>query len=142
MDKLLPELPGILNLAIAGYKRLRKRGHFVQPESAKEAADELIRTDVKAFIEDECWFGPKEEVECGDVYFAYRRYCEANGYKPKDHRQFGRLLRQAVKPHVVTKHRPCDPNSNGKERKPTYHGIMVEFGGRNDDAPGRNARGQ
>ena len=54
--KLLKELPGILNWAIAGYRRLHKRGHFVQPKSSQEAADEIemLAAPVKAFIRDRC----------------------------------------------------------------------------------------
>src|SRR5262249_11754127 len=34
--KLVPELPGILNLALDGLDRFRKRGYFRQPASSKE----------------------------------------------------------------------------------------------------------
>ena len=40
-DKLLLELPGILQWAIKGWQRLKARGHFLQPDSSKEAIEEL-----------------------------------------------------------------------------------------------------
>src|SRR5690606_10348188 len=40
-ERLLEELPGILNWSLTGLKRLLKRGYFVQPESAAEAIEEL-----------------------------------------------------------------------------------------------------
>ena len=40
-DRLLGELPGILNWAIAGWQRLRERGRFRQPTAADEMVDEL-----------------------------------------------------------------------------------------------------
>jgi P4 family phage/plasmid primase-like protien len=36
-SRLLTELPGVLNWAIEGWRRLQERGHFVQPESAADA---------------------------------------------------------------------------------------------------------
>jgi putative DNA primase/helicase len=40
-NKLAAELPGILNWAIEGYRRLSERGFFVQPESAREAVEAI-----------------------------------------------------------------------------------------------------
>ena len=40
-EKLRGELPGILLWAIAGWQRLRERGHFVQPEAGRELAGEM-----------------------------------------------------------------------------------------------------
>ena len=39
--RLAAELPRILNWAITGWKRLRARGHFVQPPSGQPLVDEL-----------------------------------------------------------------------------------------------------
>ncbi len=33
-DRLVAELPGILLWAMEGWRRLRERGHFVQPKTA------------------------------------------------------------------------------------------------------------
>src|SRR5215472_14612033 len=38
--RLLTELPGILNWALVGYLRLRERGYFIQPASAREAVED------------------------------------------------------------------------------------------------------
>ncbi len=40
-NKLTAELSGILNWAIAGYRRLRKRGHFIMPKSSLDAVDDM-----------------------------------------------------------------------------------------------------
>ena len=40
-DKLRTELQGILNWAIVGYRRLRDRGHFVQPANARELIEQI-----------------------------------------------------------------------------------------------------
>src|SRR5262249_57368894 len=39
--RLLTELPGILNWAVHGYRRLRQRGYFAQPASARQAIEDL-----------------------------------------------------------------------------------------------------
>src|SRR5262249_29496160 len=53
--RLLTELPGILNWALHGYRRLRQRGYFLQPASACEAIEqvEMLASPTKAFI-NEC----------------------------------------------------------------------------------------
>ena len=46
--KLLTELPGILNCAVAGLGPVERRGHFQQPELAKEAVEQLGSGPIKA----------------------------------------------------------------------------------------------
>src|SRR5262249_9791470 len=50
--RLLTELPGILNWAVHGYRRLRQRGYFVPPATAREALEDLevLASPIKAFI--------------------------------------------------------------------------------------------
>lgn len=52
--KLLSELPGILNWALGGLDRLKKRGVFVQPSSGEAAMRDLVRKTVPvlAFAQD------------------------------------------------------------------------------------------
>jgi putative DNA primase/helicase len=40
-SRLLRQLPGVLNWALAGYRRLQQRGHFLQPDSARDAIADL-----------------------------------------------------------------------------------------------------
>ena len=40
-DRLLAELPGILLWSIEGWRRLRERGRFVQPDSATELLSDM-----------------------------------------------------------------------------------------------------
>jgi putative DNA primase/helicase len=48
---LMAELPGILSWALEGYRRIRHRGHFVQPASAVEAVADLkvLAAPIKGF---------------------------------------------------------------------------------------------
>ena len=64
-DQLLAEASGIFNWALDGLDRLEERGHFIQPESAREALSQLedMSSPIGAFIRDLCDVGPSFEVE-------------------------------------------------------------------------------
>ena len=68
--RLLDEIPGILHWAIDGWKRLRKRGHFVQPSSVEEAIQELedLSSPVGAFVREKCMFGSGYRCDLNDDY--------------------------------------------------------------------------
>ena len=74
MSKLLAELPGILNWSIKGYRRLRERGHFVQPRNALEKLDqiEMLAAPVKAFLRDRCEIGPGFKVGIDDLFHDWK----------------------------------------------------------------------
>ncbi len=89
--RLLSELPGILNWALDGWERLQKRGHFIQPESARDEVEALANgsNPVPRFVEDECAVDDEYTVDGDDespklkvwtlkddLYRAYRRWCE------------------------------------------------------------------
>jgi putative DNA primase/helicase len=107
-DRLLTELPGILNWAIAGLARLRQRGHFVQPSSAAEAVQALedLSSPIAAFLRDRCELTPHREVVIDHLYEAWTEWAKAQGRdRPGTAQVFGRDLRAAfpalktVKPH-------------------------------------------
>lgn len=105
-DKLLAELPRILNWSIEGPQRLRKRGHFIQPASAAEAVRELedLSSPVGAFIREKCELGPGCTVEINRLFEAWCDWCKTQG---RDHpgtaQSFGRDLRAAC-PGLETSH--------------------------------------
>lgn len=104
-DKLLAELPGILNWAIAGWQQLRERGHFVQPGSAQEAMRELedLASPVGAFVRDWCVVGADQRAWVGDLYAAFGRWCAEDGRSKVISKQmFGRNLLAAV-PTISTR---------------------------------------
>jgi putative DNA primase/helicase len=98
LAKLLPELPGILLWAIEGWRRLRERGRFVQPQSGIELMEQLedLASPVGAFIRQRCAVGPGEMVEVADLYTAWCNWCETVGMKTGTTQIFGRDLRAAV----------------------------------------------
>jgi P4 family phage/plasmid primase-like protien len=71
-DRLLGELPGILNWAIEGWRRLHERGHFVVPTSVRDVVQEIedLSSPVSAFVRDECVVGPGHRVVVDVLYDA------------------------------------------------------------------------
>ncbi|MBR1156300.1 phage/plasmid primase, P4 family [Bradyrhizobium sp. JYMT SZCCT0428] len=98
-DRLLGELGGILNWAIEGYQRLHERGHFLQPENAREEIEaiEMLGSPVKAFIRDRCDVAPGNRVAVDDCFDAWIHWCEEQGHRaPGTKEWFGRNLNSAV----------------------------------------------
>jgi putative DNA primase/helicase len=79
--RLIPELPSILNWAIAGWKRLRARGKFVQPESGRVMIDELTKLSsrITTFLADACEIDPSYQEAIPHVYLAWCHWCESQG---------------------------------------------------------------
>ena len=69
-ERLLAERPGILLWAIEGLRRLRERGHFVQPASGREMIGELedLSSPIGAFIRDLCVVGVEREILVRDLF--------------------------------------------------------------------------
>jgi putative DNA primase/helicase len=118
--KLLAELPGILLWAVEGWRRLRERGRFTQPDSAIELLEDMsdLSSPVGQFIHDCCLTGPEYHVSVADLYRAWQIWCERKGRKQAGTEQtFGRDLLAAVSGigHYRTR--------NGDQRSRGYQGI-------------------
>jgi putative DNA primase/helicase len=120
IDRLLAELPGILNWSIEGWKRLRKRGHFKQPKSSRDLMQELedIASPIKAFIRDCCDVDPYVETACDLLYETWRIWCGGQGRNPTAQPTFGRDLRAAIPSLKVVQH-----NTDVKKGQRFYKGI-------------------
>jgi phage/plasmid-associated DNA primase len=85
---------------------------------------------ISAFVRDECHRGAKCEIEVGELYKAWKDWCEGNGVKPGSVQTFGSDLRAAVpelrgfKPHgkkrryagiTLTTHNGASRGSSGSE---------------------------
>jgi putative DNA primase/helicase len=120
-DRLLAELTGILNWALAGLVRLRHHGHFVQPASSIEAAQALedLGSPVGAFLRDCCRTGPQFRVERSELYRRWCDWCETQG---RDHpgalETFGRDLRAAL-PMIKS----TQPRNDDGGRRRFYQGV-------------------
>jgi phage/plasmid-associated DNA primase len=106
---------------VAGLERLRRRGRFQQPASAREAIQELedLGSPVSAFTRERCTVAPGRSVPVQTLYDAWKAWCEAQG---RDHsgtvQTFGRDLRAVVPGLKVTQ-----PRSAGQAR--VYEGIAL-----------------
>jgi putative DNA primase/helicase len=121
-DRLLAELPGILLWAIAGWQRLRERGHFVQPDAGKELLGELedLSSPIGAFVRERCLIGPGHRAAVADLFAAWNKWCGEKGRKePGTEATFGRDLLAAVP--SLRRVRPRD----GEERYRAYEGIAL-----------------
>src|SRR5215216_6743427 len=76
---------GILNWALEGLWRLKKRGHFEVPAGVEDATKQFRENnDVPAlFIDDRCVRGTDSEVPAAKLYREYKYWCEENGHRPQ-----------------------------------------------------------
>lgn len=129
-DRLLEELPGIVNWALDGLDRLRERGHFRQPASALDAVHQLeaLASPVKAFIGECCALEAGASVGCGALYAAWAHWAAVQG---RDHvgtqQTFGRDLAAALPGVRVTRPRV----NGGRERH--YEGVRLVLSGPRSD---------
>jgi putative DNA primase/helicase len=82
-DRLLLELPGILNWALDGWDRLQEQGRFTVPTSSNEVMLELqyLSSPVMKFIDDDCIVGEAEEVTVDALYSAWEGCCRRDGQR-------------------------------------------------------------
>jgi putative DNA primase/helicase len=121
-NKLLKELPAILNWAIVGWDRLAKRGRFRQPASGADAMLQLedLSSPVGAFVRERCEVGAAYTVSVSDVFNAWTGWCITQGREHAGTAQsFGRDLR-AVVPGLRTA-RPREVGSRVRK----YEGLRL-----------------
>jgi putative DNA primase/helicase len=97
-EELCAELPGILNWALDGLDRLRKRGYFVQPRASAEAIRELeeLGSPVISFVRERCELGPTLFETTDDLFRAWCAWCEGSGHQSGAKETFAKNLRSAV----------------------------------------------
>lgn len=81
-DRLLTELPGILNFALEGLKRLREREYvFTESDASEDAWREyrLMLNPYLAFTQAVMKSAPMARVSRQDLKAAFARWCRANG---------------------------------------------------------------
>jgi putative DNA primase/helicase len=124
INRLLPELPGILNWALAGLDRLTARGYFVQPRAAQESIEALedLASPVGTFIRQRCVVGPAHTVDHDRLFAEWSAWCAGQGRHAGTKAMFGRDL-AAVLPEVITER----PRAGG-ERQRVYRGVSLADG--------------
>jgi len=96
-SKLRVELPGILNWALEGLKRLRERGYFLVPDEMQSAIDEYQRenSSVRLFADAQCVLEVNGEVPVGELYELYKSFCQESNLRPLSKINFGKELKDA-----------------------------------------------
>jgi len=128
-DMLKKELPGILNLGIAGLQSLNAAGGFTIPKDMKERIEEYHRDSdpVRCFLLEN--YQPSangDEIRCGELFKTYTAYCIENGYRSMNIRTFGQQVKRCF-PQVER----CRPGT-GNRRDYVYRGITSQASQVND----------
>jgi len=96
--KLMDELPGILNWALRGLRRLNERERFTVPSSSESAMTDLeeLGSPISAFVDEYCVIGPDYSVPTMDLFVLWKHWCqEAGRASPGTLAIFGRNLHSA-----------------------------------------------
>ena len=101
IDKLVQEMPGLLNMAIRGLKRLFQQGRFSEPENIKQELERYRRDNdtVRAFVDECCIADPSNKIGKSLIYSSYRSWCMNNGYRPVSTRRFNDRLVEFLSIH-------------------------------------------
>ena len=93
-EKLIAELPGILNWSLEGLQIYRSEG-LKLPDCVVEATKEYrCEMDIIGDWIDECCVeGPALQASMKDVYSSYRAWCKSSGHYPFSKKRFGQRLR-------------------------------------------------
>lgn len=117
-DQLIQEeLPGILNFAIKGLKRLYKNGFTKVPSSnATKKEWELSADQVAAFIDEECELDPDAKIAISELYDKYKAWASDGGIKSNVNKNnlTSRLKRMG-----------CTAIRNGSARK--LQGVKLKY---------------
>jgi len=84
-DKLLDELPGILNLALDGIAEAIKAGDFTEPKSSINAKAEWRKENDQAqlFLEERCTLAPGAWIQSTPLYQTYLDWADSGGIERK-----------------------------------------------------------
>lgn len=80
-DELLSELPGILNWAIEGWRRLKAQGRYSVPASSAALVEHVRRVSspIDSFVSDECEFVQDAMESKAALHESYREWCIREG---------------------------------------------------------------
>ena len=127
-DRLLSELPGILNWALAGCLEWQRVG--LQPPEAVTRAKEVFRQDVDKvgmWLAERCDPAPGNRVQSSDLYADFRQWLEEQGEEWISQRHFGERL---VAKGIV----------RGKSSTYFYEGLSLRLGPRRGALPSGSSR--
>jgi len=126
-NRLLDELPGIMNWSLKGLERLNKRGRFEMPKSSLEAMRQMedLASPVAAFIRDWCTVAPDQRISVKKLYDAWAHWSELEGNHAGSNIVFGRNI-SAAAPHVRRRGKGQDRFYQGIGRSPEGERLYDE----------------
>ena len=115
------ELPGIVLLALKGWKRLRENGQFTLPDSSRAVLNELREkgSPVLTFVEEQCQLDPVAFTPTDALFRAWKVFCTERELPPGTVEQLVDALRSAC-PELRR-----DRRTTGKEKQRGFVGIKV-----------------
>ncbi len=121
-EKLRAELPGICLIAIEGWKRLRNRGRFQQPQSSEDTLDQFreLSSPVGTYVRERLTVGSGLSVRREAVYSDWKAWCESKGRGPSTDAALGKKLHA-----VLPKLKSTRPREDG-DRVRYYEGIELK----------------
>lgn len=121
-EKLRKELPGILNWALVGKRRLAERGRFVQPATGSELLQEShdINNPLGIFIREHCDLDPVFEEPQAKLFEAWQIHCRGDNSPAGTLVTFSKNMGAAFP--ELKKYRPRDSSGNQVN---TYRGVRL-----------------
>jgi len=103
------ELSGLLNLAVAGLRRLTEAKHFTRSVAVEEEAENyrLYSNPVAMFVDETCVVDHLNHdmfVRKTTLYDVYRDWCIVNSTKPLSQANFNKTLEEQFRVRVVSAH--------------------------------------
>jgi putative DNA primase/helicase len=98
-NKLMDELSGIFNWAMAGLRRrLERGGYFVQPDSGKELLEtmEEMSNPLGTFVDQVMEYDSLGEVDKDAAFMCYKRWAVKHGLNPGNDLSFKRRFLAAT----------------------------------------------
>jgi putative DNA primase/helicase len=128
-ERLMAELPGILNRALAGLDAIEANGRFTVPKASQEVAEELVEmaSPMMRFVQERLTVMPEAGnrddymVETGELLRAYNDWAMSNHEEQINRSRLGQRLR-AVLPQVQR----AQPRHAVRGRIVAYSGIRLE----------------
>jgi putative DNA primase/helicase len=122
-EELLEELPGILNLAMQGLRRLRGWGYFELPASSEAAIDRILRkaAPIFGFIDDRAELGADCSESREKMFEEYCAWADDNKHKPMTKTSFVSALEDADPSIKCMRPRAAE----GEKRSYRFFGIRL-----------------
>ncbi|RLC76016.1 MAG: hypothetical protein DRJ03_29370 [Chloroflexi bacterium] len=116
------ELAGILNWMVEGAEMLIKDDGFIRPRRSNVALEKYRdeSNSARLFLKETVEVA-EDEIGCRDLYESYQKWCEAEGFKPRNSTNFGKQIAASYKVEKVRKY-------DGGSKRYFYQGITLQAG--------------